>query len=179
MELTSKTTTLVDKQEELKSAGTNIYLLQRLIRQIPKNASWKDTMPVLRKLVDLPVGIDAFEFAFKKGEDITYWGYKQDSSETVIRQEEFNEKNNLASYVIVTGKPISIDDYNVEASQYISGKSKRGYASRLLLPFQQKKGTMAVFCVYNKEKAIFSQRDFTLLQILTSFLSISIVDELK
>ena len=136
-------------------------------------------MPVLKKLVDLPVGIDAFELAYKKGDDIIYWGYKHDSNEAVVRQEEFNEKNNLASYAIVTGKPISIDDYNVEASQYITSKSKRGYASRMLLPFQQKKGTMAVFCVYNKEKAMFSQRDFTLLQILTSFMSVTIKDELK
>ena len=179
VELASQSTTLKDKDEELKSAGTNIYLLQRLIRQIPKNASWKDTMPVLKKLVDLPVGIHAFEFAYKKGDEINYWGYKRDSNETVWRQEEFNEKNNLASYAIVTGKPIFIDDYNEEASQYITGKSKRGYASRMLLPFQQKKGTMAVFCVYNKEKAMFSQRDSTLLQILISFLSVSIKDELK
>ncbi|MBT8315718.1 MAG: hypothetical protein KJP26_14770, partial [Maribacter sp.] len=61
----------------------------------------------------------------------------------------------------------------------ITGKSKRGYASRMLLPFQQKEGTMAVFCVYNKEKAMFSQRDSTLLQILISFLSVSTKDELK
>ena len=179
IELASQSTTLVHKQEELKSAGTNIYLLQRLIRQIPNNASWKDTMPVLKKLVDLPVGIDAFELAYKKGEDINYWGYKHNSQEAVIRQEEFNEKNNLASYVIVTGKPISIDDYYIEASQYITGKNNRGYASRMLFPFHQKKGTMAVFCVYSIEKAMFSQRDFTLLQLLTSFLSISIKDELK
>ncbi|MBT8300728.1 MAG: GAF domain-containing protein, partial [Maribacter sp.] len=179
VELASQSTTLKDRDEEIKSTGTNIYLLQRLIRQIPKNASWKDTMPVLKKLVNLPVGIHAFEFAFKKGEEINYWGYKHNSNETVRRQEEFNEKNNLASYAIVTGKPIFIDDYNKEASQYITGKSKRGYASRMLLPFQQKKGTMAVFCVYNKEKAMFSQHDSTLLQILISFLSVSTKDELK
>ncbi len=179
IELASQSTTLKDKQEELKSAGTNIYLLQRLIRQIPKNASWKEAMPVLKKLVDLPVGIHAFELAYKKGEDIIFRGYKNGSNDTVVREEEFNEKNNLASYVIVTGKPIVIDDYNAEASQYITGKSKRGYASRILIPFQQKRGTMVVFCVYNKEKAIFSQHDSTLLQILTTFLSITIKDELK
>lgn len=179
IELVSQSTTLKDKNEELKSAGANIYLLQRLIRQIPKNATWKETMPVLKKLVDLPVGIHAFELAYKKGEEINYWGFRHESNETVKRQEEFNEKNNLASYAIVTGKPILIDNYNVEASQYISGKSKRGYASRLLLPFQQKKGTMAVFCVYHEQKAMFFQRDSTLLQILTSFLSVSIKDELK
>lgn len=179
IELASQSTSLKDKDKELKSAGTNVYLLQRLIGQIPKNASWKDTMPVLKKLVDLPVGIHAFELAFKKGDDIIYRGYKSGSHETVDRKEEFNEKNSLASYAIITGKPIFIDDYNVEASQYITGKSKRGYPSRMLLPFQQKKGTMAVFCVYNKEKAMFSQRDYTLLQILTAYLSIGINDELK
>ncbi|NAY91310.1 GAF domain-containing protein [Muricauda sp. JGD-17] len=178
-ELVSQSLSLKDKQEELKSTGANVYLLQRLIRQIPKNATWKETMPILKKLVELPTGIDAFEIAHKRGDDIIYSGFQRGSDIPVIRQEEFNEKNDLASYVLVTGKPLTIDDYEAEASQYISGKSSRGYASRLLLPIQQAKGTPAVLCVCHREKDMFSQLDLTLIQILGAFLSASVKDELK
>ncbi len=178
-QLASQSNSLRDKQEELKNAGANVYLLQRLIRQIPKNASWKEVMPILKKLVDLPTGIDAFEIAHKKGDDIIYSGYVRGANKRASRKAEFNEKDDLASYVLVTGSPIAIDNYDAEASQYISGRSSRGYASRLLLPFQQAKGTPAVLCMYNKEQAMFSQMDLTLIQILGSFLGATVKDELK
>ncbi|WP_222983863.1 GAF domain-containing protein [Flagellimonas meishanensis] len=179
VELVSQSRSLQDKQEELKTTGANIYLLQRLIRQIPRNASWKDAMPVLRKLVDLPTGIDAFEIAYKKGDDIVYLGFQRGLDDTVVRQQEFNEKEDLASYVLVTNRPLTIADYDREASQYISKKADRGYASRLLLPFEQAKGTPAVLCVSNKDKETFSQQDLTLIQILGLFLGASVKDELK
>ncbi len=178
-ELASQSISLKDKQEELKNAGANVYLLQRLIRQIPKDANWKEVMPILKKLVVLPTGIDAFEIAHKKGDEIIYSGFVRGGEKRVRRKAEFSEKSDLASYVLCSGKAMTLDNYDQEAPQYISGKSSRGYASRLLLPFQQAEGTPAVLCLYHKEQGMFSQLDLTLIQILGSFLGASVNDELK
>ncbi len=177
--LISQRKTLKYQTEELKSAGTNIYLLYRLLRQIPENSSWDEAILVLAKLVELPTGVDAFELAFKKGEEIAYRGCSRENNNVLDRKEEFNEKENLATYVLIGNKSILIGDFNTEAEQYINKKDDDGYVSRMLVPFTQKQGPEAVFCIYGKEKNKFTQRDLTLIQILTAFLSITIIDELR
>ena len=177
--LVSQSSQLKHQKDELKSSGSNIYMLYRLIRQLPRASGWEETLAVLKKLVELPTEIDAFEVAYKKGEDVAYQGFTRGIAMKVERHEEFNEKENMASYVMVTHKPVAIDDFESEAAQYISGKDSGGYSSRICVPFQQEKGATAVLCVYNKQPNAFSQRDMTLIQILASFLSITIIDELK
>ncbi len=177
--LISQRKTLQYQTEELKSTGTNIYLLYRLLRQIPKDASWDIALPVIARLVELPTGVDAFEIAFKKGDEIHYRGSRRDNNTLSDRIEEFNEKENLATYVLIGNKPIMINDFNKEIDQYINQKDDNGYLSIILVPFEQKIGGEAVFCVYGKEKNKFTQRDLTLIQILTTFLSISITDDLR
>lgn len=178
-ELVVQTSTLQDKKNELKSTGANIYLLQRLMRQIPKQSSWKIVLPILGKLVELPTGIDVFEIALKKGEAIHYKGYQRGNHQLMKREEAFDEKSNLASYVIVTEKNLLINDYDKEIEEYISKKDSDGYVSRMYVPFEQSAGGMLVFCAYSKDKNAFSQQIPVLVGILVQFLSINPVDELK
>ncbi|GAA4272712.1 hypothetical protein GCM10022258_20060 [Aquimarina gracilis] len=177
--LISQRRTLKHQIEELKNTGTNIYLLYRLLRQIPENSYWSEAILVLTKLVELPTGVDAFAIAFKKGEELWHRGRSREGIAISDRKEEFNEKESLSTYVLIGNKPILIGDFGTEAEQYISKKEDEGYLSRILVPFIQKQGNEAVFCIYGKEKNKFTQRDLTLIQILTAFLSITIIDELR
>ncbi|MEW7290315.1 ligand-binding sensor domain-containing protein [Aquimarina sp. 2304DJ70-9] len=178
-ELHKKETELILQTEELKSTVANIHLLHRLLKQIPKEPSWDQVFPVLIKLVELPTRVDAFEIAFKKGKEIGYKGASREKTSLIDRNEKFDKKENLAAYVLTENKPLMIDNFNEEIEQYINKRDDKGYLSLMLLPFEQKTGTKVVFCVYGKEENKFTQRDFTLLQILTAFLSVSVVDELK
>ncbi|WP_218154998.1 GAF domain-containing protein [Robiginitalea myxolifaciens] len=177
--LDQKQSEIVKKEAELKSTGTNVYMLERLIRQMPKNGSWEDFWPTLTKLIELPTGIDAFEIAAKKKNEVVYHLFERAKPEKTKRLVEFNEKDDLASYVMVNGKPLLLSDYDTEASRYIGGKSDRGFASRVLVPFHQKKGSPAVLCVYRHEPEAFSPLDYTLIQILGSYLGAAVNDELQ
>ncbi|WP_425237746.1 ligand-binding sensor domain-containing protein [Ulvibacterium sp.] len=178
-ELVIQTDALLLKKNELKSTGINIYLLHKLVRQIPKDSSWKVILPILNKLVELPTGIDVFELAFKKGEAIHYKGYLRGNHEMIHREEAFDEKSNLSSYVMCSGKPLLINDFNKEVGRYIGKKDSMGYFSRMYMPFEQKVGGTTIFCVYSKEKNGFSQQTSALLGILVRFLSINASDELN
>ncbi|NHF59530.1 hypothetical protein FK220_009270 [Flavobacteriaceae bacterium TP-CH-4] len=178
-ELVEQSSTLKQKKNELKSTGVNIYLLHRLIKQIPEDSSWKTVLPILSKLVELPTGIDVFELAYKQGEVIRFKGYLRGNHEMIKREEAFNERNNLASYVMVTEKPLLIHDFTKEVGDYVSQQDSIGYVSRIYVPFDQKNGGTAVFCIYSKEKNAFSQQISALLGILVRFLSVNANDELK
>ncbi len=178
-ELVVKSSALQQKKNELKSAGVNSYLLHRLIRQIPKDPHWNVILPILSKLVELPTRMDLFEIGYKKGEVIGYKGYQRGNPDMVTREEVFDEKNNLPSYVLVTDKPLVINDCDKEVRHYISQHDSHGYFSRLYVPFEQKKGNNLVFCVYSKEKNVFSQQTVALLGILVRFLALNVVDELQ
>ncbi|MEM9650425.1 MAG: hypothetical protein AAF969_18270, partial [Bacteroidota bacterium] len=178
-ELVEQSGAFLQKKNELKSAGINIYLLHKLIRQIPGDSDWKVILPILNKLVELPTGIDVFELAFKEGEVIRFKGYQRENHEMINREEAFDEKSNLPSYVMCTGKLLLIDDFNREAEEHISKKDSMGYLSRMYMPFEQKVGGTAIFCVYSKEKNAFSQQASALLGILVRFLSINASDGLN
>lgn len=178
-ELVNQLNTLKIQRDELKSAGVTIYLLSRLLRQIPPRATWKEVLPVLVKLVELPTGMDAFELAFESGNDMRHYGFKKGQKKPQKRAEEFNEKDDLTSYVLTNKKPILIHDIDKEADQYINHKDNKGFHSRIYVPFSQVNGAEAVLCVYGKDKNRFVQRDMTVLQILASFLSVNVIDELR
>ncbi len=178
-ELSTQMNTLKSQRNELKSAGVTIYLLSRLLRQIPPRASWKEVLPVLCKLVELPTGMDAFELAFESGNDMRHYGFQKGQKKPQKRAEEFNEKDDLTSYVLTNKKPILIHDIDKEAGQYINHKDNKGFHSRIYVPFEQVNGAEAVLCAYGKEKNRFVQRDMTVLQILATFLSVNIIDELR
>ena len=178
-ELATQISTLKLQREELKSAGVTIYLLSRLLRQIPPRATWKEVLPILCKLVELPTGMDAFELAFESGNDMRHYGFKKGQKLPQKRAEEFNEKDDLTSYVLTNKKPLLIHDIDLEAGQYINHKDSKGFHSRIYVPFEQVNGAEAVLCVYGKEKNRFVQRDMTVLQILATFLSVNVIDELR
>ncbi|HMB64456.1 MAG TPA: hypothetical protein VKN36_15355 [Eudoraea sp.] len=178
-EIAAQIDTIKHQREEIKNTGTNIYLLNRLLRQFPKNATWKTMITALRQLVELPTGIDAFEIAYKRGENIIYSGYERGKKTIINRQEEFNEKENLASCVMVTGKSLMLNDFEKESISYISGRDSRGFISRLLHPLENSNGTPVVLCIYARQKDAFSQRDMTLIQILAAFLAVNAKDQLK
>ncbi len=178
-ELSAQMNTLKLQRTELKSAGVTIYLLLRLLRQIPPRATWKEVLPVLCKLVELPTGMDAFELAFESGNDMRHYGFRKGQKKPQKRAEEFNEKDDLTSYVLTNKKPILIHDIDKEAGQYINHKDNKGFHSRIYVPFEQVNGAEAVLCAYGKEKNRFVQRDMTVLQILATFLAVNIIDELR
>ncbi|MCE2611747.1 GAF domain-containing protein [Flavobacteriaceae bacterium D16] len=178
-ELATQIGTLKEQRQELKSAGVTIYLLSRLMRQIPPRATWKEVLPVLCKLVELPTGMDAFELAFESGNDMRHYGFKKGQKAPQKRAKEFNEKDDLTSYVLTNKKPILIHNIDREAGQYINHQDNKGFHSRIYVPFKQVNGAEAVLCVYGKEKNRFVQRDMTVLQILATFLSVNVIDELR
>ena len=92
---------------------------------------------------------------------------------------EFNEKENLTSYVLNHKKPILIKNNDKEAGQYIAQNDNRGYLSRIYVPIEQAKGGGAVLCAYAKAANQFSERDLTMMQILGTFLSVNVTDQLK
>ena len=185
-ELTAKKA-LLDSQEDamkhqkdaLKTAGVSIYMLFRLMRQIPKKARWSKVIPVLAKLVELPTGIDAFELAFLENSTVQYLGYHRGNAKIQQREVEFNEKENLTSYVLNHKRTLLIRNDEKEAGQYISQKDDRGYLSRIYVPFEQAKGGEVVICVYGTEENRFTGQDLTMLQILGTFLSVNVIDQLK
>ncbi len=185
-ELTAKKA-LLDSQEDamkhqkdaLKTAGVNIYLLFRLIRQIPKRSRWSKVIPVLAKLVELPTGMDVFELAFLEKGTVQYLGFRRGSDKVQHREVEFNEKENLTSYVLNHKRTLLIGNNEKEAGQYISLKGDRGYLSRIYVPFEQNKGGEVVLCAYGEEENRFTSHDMTMLQILATFLSVNVTDQLK
>ena len=177
--LDSREDDLKNQKDALRSAGVNIYLLHRLMRQIPKRSSWRKVIPVLAKLVELPTGIDAFELAFLDKDTVQYLGYWRGSDKILQREVEFNEKENLTSYVLNHKRTLLIKNNEKEAGQYISQKDDRGFLSRIYVPFEQNKGGEVVLCIYGKEENSFTSRDLTILQILATFLSVNVTDQLK
>ncbi len=178
-ELASQSDTLKHQQQELKHAGTNIHLLHQLIEQISQSKDEDGLSEVLHKLVDLPTGISMLEIANKSNEHIEYLGYKHGIKTTEKRREEFNDKDNLASYAMVGEKTIKVNDFAKEAEQYISGKDGRGYPSRLYIPFGSQNGASSVLCVYAGTKNAFSRRDVMLLQILVKFIALQAGNKIK
>ena len=178
-QLISQEDAIKNQEAAIKSAGVSIYLLFRLIRQIPLKAKWARVLPVLSKLVELPTGMDAFELAFLKKHTVHHLGFQRGLSGIQKRQEEFNEKENLCSYVLHNKRTVLIKDSDKESGQYISLKDSRGYRSRIYIPFEQIKGAEAVLCVYSKGVERFTNQDLTILQILAKFLSANVTDQLK
>ena len=144
--LDSQEDAMKHQKDALKSAGVNIYLLYRLMRQIPIRARWSRIIPVLAKLVELPTGMDAFELAYVEKTTVQYLGYKRGSNKIQHREVEFNEKENLTSYVLNHKRPLLIKNNEKESGQYISQKDDRGYLSRIYVPFKQSKGREVVLC---------------------------------
>ncbi|MEM1338785.1 MAG: hypothetical protein AAF634_03480 [Bacteroidota bacterium] len=178
-QLSAKSSALSLRERELKSTGANLYMLNRLLDQLPNSASWAMVFPVLKKLVQQPTPIAAFEIGFKKANEIHYQGYTRNEGLLFERKAEFNEKENLQSYAICGNIPLLIRNFETEVTQYIGTKTTVGYASLIVIPFKQTKGPDAVFCAYAEEKDGFSQRDLTLLQVLVKFLSATVKDTSK
>nr|WP_298996247.1 GAF domain-containing protein [uncultured Allomuricauda sp.] len=169
--LVKKDSALRLQQEELKSTGANVYMLNRLLSSLPQSGTWPEIFKGLKRLVELPTGIDAFEIARVEGGEIRYQGFYRNKTGHIRRKEEFNEKENFASYVATTGKPLILDNVSKQALNYLCNVPENGFSSHLLVPFQQQ-GNTAVFCVYGTEEKKFSQRDLSLIQILTNFLGL-------
>ncbi len=177
--LNKQSNQLQNQQEEIKQTGTNVYLLSRLLRQIPSKSTWATIMPVLNKLLEQPTGIAAFELAQRHKETIKYLGYRINNDELQKREEEFNEKENMVSYVLVANKSLLLGDYSKEAGQYIAQKNDGGRPSRIYIPFEQESGKILVLCIYGSSKNTFSERHFTLLQILATFLATNVIGDLE
>ena len=176
--LVEKDSALKHQQEELKSTGANVYMLNRLLSSLPQSGSWSELLQGLKRLVELPTGIDAFEIARVQGNEIKYEGFHKNKTEHIRRKEEFNEKENFASYVVTTRKALILDNMSKQALNYLGNVPENDFSSHLLVPFQLQ-GQAAVFCIYGTGKNKFSQRDLSLIQILTHFLSLIFIKPLK
>nr|WP_299337737.1 GAF domain-containing protein [Allomuricauda sp.] len=159
------------QREELKSTGANIYLLNRLLSSLPQSGTWAEVFKGLKKLVELPTGIDAFEIAQVNGSEIKYRGFHRNKTGQIRRKEEFNEKENFASYVLTTEKPLIVDNVSEQALSYLCNVPENDFLSHLLVPFKQN-GKPLVFCVYGKQEKNFSQRDLSLIKILANYLGL-------
>ncbi len=177
-ELIEKENAFIAQARDLKSLSATIQLLDYLLKEIPKGATWNRALPVVSKIIEFP-GVDAFEFAFKKGEEMWYRGMSRDEAKYTDRREEFNKKESLATYVLIENKPLIISNSVAEEALYINKKSQERYLSMILVPFEQKTSIEIVLCIYGKEENKFTQDNLRLIQILTTFLSIAILDELK
>jgi AraC family chitin signaling transcriptional activator len=177
--LSTQTDAIKHQEETIKSAGVNNYLLFRLLRQIPKKAKWTQVIPLLSKLVELPTGIDAFELGHKSRTVIKYLGYKRGVKGLQHREVEFNEKENLTSFALSQKKSLIIKDHDQESNRYINLKDNRAHLSRIYVPFEQIKGSPAILCAYGKEKNMFTRQDMIIIEILATFLSANVTDELK
>ncbi|MEX0287968.1 MAG: GAF domain-containing protein, partial [Flavobacteriaceae bacterium] len=170
---------LKNKKEELKTVGANVYMLHKLIDLIPPKADWDDVLTVIKRLTELPTGIDAAYLTRKKSDKMVFSGYQRNRKAKVLLERNFNEKENLPSIVLASGKPITISDYDKQFTQYLLAADELGYLSRLLIPIRREKDTIALLCIYAENKGVFSSREETLLRILTSFLSANLKPGLK
>ena len=117
--------------------------------------------------------------AFLKKNAVQKIGYYRGGEKIRQREIEFNEKENLTSYVYNNKSPLIIGNNDKEASQYVIQKDNRGYLSRIYVPFEQIKGGEAILCVYGASENQFTRQDLTMIQILAEFLSANVSDELK
>ncbi len=175
-ELTAKSQALASKEGELKTTGANLFMLNRLLAQLPINEPWQKVLPILKKLVELPTGLDSFEIGLLHTNEVRYKGYHRENGHYYESNEEFNEKENLQSYALCANAPLLINDFEADVVQYLGKKPPHIYTSLLILPFKYSKDREAVFCAYAIEKNRFSQRDLTLIQVLVKFLSLTVID---
>ena len=127
----------------------------------------------------METSVDAIEIAFLQKNTVQKIGYHRGTKKIQQREVEFNEKENLTSYVYNNRTPLIIGNNDKEASQYVIQKDNRGYLSRMYVPFEQIKGSEAVLCVYGVAADQFTRQDLSLVQILSAFLAVNVTDELK
>ncbi len=174
-ELKSQTDTINQQKEALKSAGVTVYLLRRLIRQLPREAEWGTLLPFLDKLVELPTGLDAFEIALLENGKLKLSTYVRGGGGELYQKELLlDEKANMQSYALCNRKELLLKDYENEATEYLPEADDRGFGSRIYIPFELRSGQEGVFCAYAKGGNALERRDMTMLQILAAFLERSV-----
>ena len=176
LQLAEKSETVTHQLREIKHSGVNLYLLHRLIRQIPKNGTWTEILNTVSKIVDWPSGLDAFELGHQKEHIIEFKRRGHNSNKLEEYELEFNEKANMPSFAISENKIIELQDYNSEVNKLINSTADSDFASCIYIPFKLKDQSVMILCVYRFKEDAFTESDAMLIQILSSFLSHQTID---
>ena len=112
LQLNQKMQEFKEQQAELDNANSNIETLELFIKDIPKKASWNDIITAMSKAVNQSDEINAFEIAFKEGNEIVHKGFSnQERSGYTFRSQPFDAKSSLACWAMTNNKEVLINDF--------------------------------------------------------------------
>lgn len=165
---------LQQRDRDTRATQTHLYLLQRLVRQLPPDITWQEVWPVLNRLVALPLSIARIELYAVRGNELHGRILDGTSGPPGRQILEFNEKGNLPSYVIHSGLHLYIPD--LEDAAYWPFERQGGtVGSAYFIPFQQG-GVGMAFAAFGEVANAFTEEDQMILQLLISFLNRSVTD---
>ncbi len=165
---------LEQRDRDVRATQTHLYLLQRLVRQLPPDITWQEVWPVLKRLVALPLSIARIELYAIRGNELHCRIVDGTSGPPGQQTLEFNEKGNLPSYVIHSGLHLYIPDLE-DAAHWPIERQPGATGSAYFLPFQQGSTGMA-FAAFGEVPNAFTGEDQMILQLLISFLNRSVTD---
>jgi hypothetical protein len=171
--LAEATAEISHQQEELDSTVSNLQLLHHVIRRIPRNAGWERIIEVIAGVIEKTRGISAFEIGYYDNGNICFEGYDCRSQSFIHRNEEFDEKVNLAVWALVQKESLLIGDFREEQKAYVEPSDNYRFNSAIFLPFELAGRQQLVFCVYSIYKNAFEEPDRMMLQLLTDHLSLA------
>ena len=169
-----------EQQEELNNANSNIQTLELFIEGIPRKASWNDIITAMGKAVNQLEDINAFEIAFKEGNEIVHKGYSnQERSGYTFRSKPFDAKTSLTCWAMTNNQEVLINDFHTEHTLYIDQKAAYRFRSLLFIPFKLENNQPVVLCAYSIDKNSFDPNDLVMFRILAQFIYLSIHEEIK
>ena len=173
-QLHSQHVALEQRDRDVRTTQTHLYLLQRLVRQLPPEPTWEEVWPVLKRLVALPLSIDRIELYAVRGNELQCRIVDGTTGPPGQQTVEFNEKGNLPSYVIHSGLHLYIPDLE-DAAHWPFERHSGTAGSAYFIPFEQG-GTGMAFAAYGDVPNAFTEEDQMILQLLISFLNRSVTD---
>ncbi|MCA0151651.1 ligand-binding sensor domain-containing protein [Winogradskyella vincentii] len=173
--LNQKIKELEEKGDQLVSATSNIETLELFIKGIPFQASWNDIITAMGKAVTQTADINAFEIAFKEGNEIVHKGYSdQERSGFTFRAKPFNPKTSLTCWAMENDEEVLINDFVKEHPIFIQEKDVYRFNSLLFIPFTLENNQPVVLCAYSINKNHFDENDLIMFRILAQFIYLSI-----
>lgn len=180
IQLNEKIQEFEEQQAELDNANSNIQTLELFVKQMPEKASWNDIITAMGKAVKQAADINAFEIAFKEGNEIVHKGYSdQERSGYTFRSKPFDAKSSLTCWAMANNREVLINDFDTEHTQYIEQKDAYRFHSLVFIPFQLENNQQVVLCAYSIHKDQYDANDLTMFRILAQFIYFSIHEEIK
>ncbi|MEM6381015.1 MAG: hypothetical protein AAF705_22775, partial [Bacteroidota bacterium] len=166
-QLSEKIKELEDQEDQLVSVKSNIQILELFIKEMPRNSSWDNIIAAMGKAVTQTARINAFEIAFREGNEIVHKGYSdQERSGYTFRAKPFNAQTSLTCWTMANNKELLINDFDEEHTLYITQKAAYRFSSLLFIPFLLENDQPVVLCAYSIEKNHFHHNDLVMFRIL-------------